>query len=88
VGFLFGAYRLRIAIQEEGLMRPIHIFATKGRDYRMSDGVLRSYVHQHLRSQPASHLSFSWRGGELALPGIPLFARVIELQRKYANASP
>jgi uncharacterized protein len=62
-----------------------NLYAAKGRDYRMSDSVLETYIRQYIQSQPAQHVSFAWQGGEPTLLGIPFFERVLELQRKYAG---
>jgi uncharacterized protein len=62
-----------------------NLYAAKGRDYRMSDTVLDSYIRQYIQSQPAQHVSFAWQGGEPTLLGVPFFERVLELQRKYAD---
>ena len=62
-----------------------NLYAAKGRDYRMSDTVLESYIRQYIQSQPAQHVSFAWQGGEPTLLGVPFFERVLELQRKYAD---
>jgi uncharacterized protein len=62
-----------------------NLYAAKGRDYRMSDTVLESYIRQYIQSQPAQHVSFAWQGGEPTLLGVPFFERVLELQKKYAG---
>jgi len=62
-----------------------NLYAGKGREYRMADDVLESYIRQYIQSQPAQHVSFAWQGGEPTLLGIPFFERVVELQQKYAN---
>ncbi len=62
-----------------------NLYAAKGRDYRMSDGVLDAYIRQYIQSQPAEHVSFAWQGGEPTLLGIPFFERVLELQKKHAG---
>jgi uncharacterized protein len=62
-----------------------NLYATKGRDYRMSDAVLESYIRQYIQSQPAQHVSFAWQGGEPTLLGVAFFERVLELQKKYAG---
>ena len=62
-----------------------NLYAAKGRDYRMSDTVLESYIRQYIQSQPAQHVSFAWQGGEPTLLGVPFFERVLELQKKYAD---
>jgi uncharacterized protein len=57
----------------------------RGKDFRMSDGVLESFVRQYIESQAADRVSFAWQGGEPTLLGIPFFERALEFQRKYAN---
>jgi uncharacterized protein len=62
-----------------------NLYAGQGREFRMADDVLESYIRQYILSQPAERVSFAWQGGEPTLLGIPFFERVVELQRKYAN---
>lgn len=62
-----------------------NLYAAKGRDYRMSDSVLESYIRQYIQSQPGQHVSFAWQGGEPTLLGVPFFERVLALQKKYAG---
>jgi uncharacterized protein len=62
-----------------------NLYAAKGRDYRMSDTVLESYIRQYIQSQPEQRVSFAWQGGEPTLLGVPFFERVLELQKRYAG---
>ena len=61
-----------------------NLYAGSGRDFRMADDVLETYIRQYIQSQPAQHVSFAWQGGEPTLLGIPFFERVVELQNKHA----
>jgi len=61
------------------------LYAKPGRDFRMRDDVLESYIRQYIEAQPGEHVSFAWQGGEPTLLGVAFFERVIELQKKYAN---
>ena len=62
-----------------------NLYAKGGREFRMSDGVLESYIRQFIQAQPGQQVSFAWQGGEPTLLGIPFFERVVELQKKYAS---
>ena len=62
-----------------------NLYAKGGREFRMSDEVLESYIRQFIQAQPGEEVSFAWQGGEPTLLGIPFFERVVELQQKYAN---
>ena len=61
-----------------------NLYAGSGRDFRMADDVLETYIRQYIQSQPAQQVSFAWQGGEPTLLGIPFFERVVELQKKHA----
>ena len=62
-----------------------NLYAKGGREFRMGDGVLESYIRQFIQTQPGQQVSFAWQGGEPTLLGIPFFERVVELQKKYAS---
>jgi uncharacterized protein len=53
--------------------------------FRMSDGVLRSFIAGYISTQPTPVVDFVWQGGEPTLLGIDFFRRVIELQRFFAG---
>jgi uncharacterized protein len=61
------------------------LYNKSGRDYRMRDEVLETYIRQYIQAQPSEHVSFAWQGGEPTLLGIPFFERVLELQRRYSG---
>jgi uncharacterized protein len=61
-----------------------NLYAKGGREFRMSDAVLESYIRQFIQAQPGQQVSFAWQGGEPTLLGIPFFERVVELQEKYS----
>jgi uncharacterized protein len=62
-----------------------NLYASSGREFRMADDVLETYIRQYIQSQPAQNVSFAWQGGEPTLLGIPFFKRVVELQKEYAG---
>jgi uncharacterized protein len=62
-----------------------NLYASSGREFRMADDVLETYIRQYIQSQPDNHVSFAWQGGEPTLLGIPFFERVVALQKQYAN---
>jgi uncharacterized protein len=49
-----------------------------GDRFRMSDELLRAYIHQLLEAQPSGEVSIAWQGGEPTLMGIDFFRRAIE----------
>ncbi len=52
---------------------------------RMSDVTLEQHIRQYIEGQAgASEVVFTWQGGEPTLMGLDFFARVIELQQRYA----
>jgi uncharacterized protein len=53
--------------------------------WRMSDEVLEAYIRQYIGEQPGPEVYFGWQGGEPTLAGIGFFAKVVELQRRYAD---
>ncbi len=53
--------------------------------WRMSPAVLETFIRQEMDAHPTSAVSFVWQGGEPTLLGVDYFARVIELQKKYAH---
>jgi uncharacterized protein len=52
--------------------------------WRMSDAVLEEYIRQCIQDQPGPEIYFAWQGGEPTLLGVEFFAKVVQLQRKYA----
>jgi uncharacterized protein len=62
-----------------------NLYAGSGREFRMADDVLETYIRQYIQSQPVQNVSFAWQGGEPTLLGIPFFERVVELQKIHAN---
>jgi uncharacterized protein len=53
--------------------------------WAMADAVLDSYIRQYIEAQRTDVVNFAWQGGEPTLLGVDYFARVVALQRKYAN---
>jgi uncharacterized protein len=62
-----------------------NLYGKGGRDFKMRDDVLESYIRQYIQAQPDEHVSFAWQGGEPTLLGIPFFERVLEFEKKHAN---
>ncbi len=54
-----------------------------GEDFRMSDEVLRRYIHDYLAAQPGPHVDFAWQGGEPTLMGLDFFRQIVALQKEY-----
>lgn len=51
----------------------------------IADELLEAFIAQYLEQQELSPVRFNWHGGEPTLLGLDFFARVVELQRKYAR---
>lgn len=54
-----------------------------GSRFRMSDGVLETYICQLLESHPGGAVQLSWQGGEPTLMGLSFFRRAAEYVNKY-----
>ncbi|KXS44667.1 MAG: uncharacterized protein AWU59_373 [Methanolobus sp. T82-4] len=54
-----------------------------GSDFRMSEGVLESYIRQLIEAHRSPQVTVAWQGGEPALMGIDFYRYAIELQEKY-----
>jgi len=55
------------------------------RQWAMNEEVLERFVRQYIEAQEVPEVSFAWQGGEPTLLGVRFFARVVELQKKYAG---
>lgn len=51
---------------------------------RMSDATLETFIRDYIAAQPGEEVGFAWQGGEPTMMGLAFFARVVELQRRYA----
>ncbi len=56
------------------------------RSPHMPDGLLESYIIQHLEAWPGDVVFFQWHGGEPTILGIDYFRRIVELQHKHRPA--
>jgi len=56
-----------------------------GRDYRMPNDVLESFIRQKIGAHSVPAVNFAWQGGEPTLLGIEFFEQVVRLQKKYAD---
>jgi len=54
-----------------------------GSKFRMTDGVLESYIQQLLESHQTPEVTVAWQGGEPTLMGLEFFERSLELVEKY-----
>ncbi len=55
-----------------------------GREPRMSDELLESYIRQYIEGNRVDTVTFTWHGGEPMLAGLDFYRRAVALQRKYA----
>jgi len=51
----------------------------------MDDATLEAFVRDYIASQNTPEVTFAWQGGEPTLLGVEFFARVVELQARYAG---
>ena len=51
----------------------------------MSDGVLKRYVRDYIRSQDGVTVDFAWQGGEPTLAGLDFFKKVVQYQKQFAG---
>ena len=54
-----------------------------GSTFRMSDGLLETYIRQLLESHRDPEVTIAWQGGEPTLMGLDFFRRVVELVERY-----
>ncbi len=55
------------------------------KQWKMPLDVLESFIRQQIETQQSANVSFAWQGGEPTLLGVGYFAKVVELQQKYAG---
>lgn len=51
----------------------------------MSDGTLRRYIRDYLRSSAGDTVDFAWQGGEPTLAGLDFYRQAVVYQRQYAE---
>ena len=56
-----------------------------GREWAMSEEVLRSYVRQAVECAQGPAASFTWQGGEPTLLGLPFFEKAVAIEKQYAH---
>lgn len=61
------------------------LYGGKGREYRMRDELLETYIRQYIQSQDAPTITFSWQGGEPTLLGVDFFRHAVMVQARYAE---
>lgn len=54
-----------------------------GEPFRMSAGLLESYVVQHIDASSGPAVTFAWHGGEPTILGLDYFRTIVTLQRKH-----
>ncbi len=59
-----------------------HLFSHLNQ-FRMSDELLETYIHQYIAAHPGPNILFVWHGGEPTLAGLDFFRRAVELQNRY-----
>lgn len=52
----------------------------------MADGVLETYIRQHIAACSGGQVNFSWHGGEPMLAGIDYYRRIVALQDKHKSS--
>jgi uncharacterized protein len=56
-----------------------------GSHFRMSHGLLETYIRQLIEAHRAPEVTIAWQGGEPMLMGLDFFRRSITLQQKYSK---
>ncbi|WP_045418716.1 anaerobic sulfatase maturase [Vibrio campbellii] len=51
----------------------------------MSNGMLKRYVRDYIRSHQGQEVDFSWQGGEPTLAGLDFYRNAVKYQQQYAN---
>jgi uncharacterized protein len=59
-----------------------HLYPER-QSFRMPDGVLETYIAQHIDASPEPVINFSWHGGEPTLLGVDYFRNIVALQRRH-----
>ncbi|RPI97969.1 MAG: anaerobic sulfatase maturase [Candidatus Aminicenantes bacterium] len=49
---------------------------------RMPDGLLETYIAQHIAASPDDVIRFSWHGGEPTVLGLAYFRTIVEIERR------
>ncbi len=52
-------------------------------EWRISDGVLETFIRQYFEGQNYKEVVFSWQGGEPTLLGLDFFRKVVALEKRY-----
>ena len=55
------------------------------KNWKMPLDILESFIRQQIETQQSATVVFAWQGGEPTLLGVEYFAKVVELQQKYAG---
>lgn len=53
--------------------------------FRMSDGVLQSFISKYVKSEAGRTVDFVWQGGEPTLSGLDFFKKVVAFQKSIAQ---
>jgi uncharacterized protein len=53
------------------------------REFRMTPGLLETFIRQYIEAGPGPVVSFVWHGGEPTLAGLDFYKRALEIQQKY-----
>ncbi|MBQ0062588.1 MAG: anaerobic sulfatase-maturation protein [Prevotella sp.] len=62
-----------------------YLNAGVGGEEVMSDDLLERFTREYISAQSASHVMFTWHGGEPTLLPLSFYEKAIALQRKYAD---
>jgi uncharacterized protein len=52
-------------------------------NFSMPDEVLKAFIRNYIKSQPAPEVEFVWQGGEPTLRGIDFFRKALQYQKRY-----
>ena len=69
-------------LEKEEMMTPA---AVQSQSDKMTDGMLKVYIREYIRSQAGQEIDFAWQGGEPTLAGLDFYKSVVKYQQQFAN---
>ena len=69
-------------LEKEEMMTPAQVQSDAD---KMSDGMLKTYVRNYIRSHAGDEIDFAWQGGEPTLAGLDFYKSAVKYQQQFAN---